>query len=125
MSINFRKRFFLVVRLKRAPMPTSKSYADFILEQLSGLPEIASRQMMGEYILYYRDKVIGGIYDDRFLVKPVKAARERMPEAPYQLPYEGAKEMLLVDNVDNRDFLEDLITSMYDELPEVKKKKKA
>lgn len=125
MSINFRKRFFLVVRLKRAPMPTSKSYADFILEQLSGLPEIASRQMMGEYILYYRDKVIGGIYDDRFLVKPVKAARERMPEAPYQLPYEGAKEMLLVDNVDNRDFLADLITSMYDELPEVKKKKKA
>ena len=106
-------------------MPTSKSYADFILEQLSGLPEIASRQMMGEYILYYRDKVIGGIYDDRFLVKPVKAARERMPEAPYQLPYEGAKEMLLVDNVDNRDFLEDLITSMYDELPEGKKKKKA
>lgn len=68
-------------------MPTSKSYADFILEQLSGLPEIASRQMMGEYILYYRDKVIGGIYDDRFLVKPVKAARKRMPEAPYQLPY--------------------------------------
>ena len=109
----------------KTPMPTSKSYADFILEQLSGLPEIASRQMMGEYILYYRDKVIGGIYDDRFLVKPVKAARERMPEAPYQLPYEGAKEMLLVDNVDNRDFLADLITSMYDELPEVKKKKKA
>ena len=106
-------------------MPTSKSYADFILEQLSGLPEIASRQMMGEYILYYRDKVIGGIYDDRFLVKPVKAAREKMPEAPYQLPYEGAKEMLSVDNVDNRDFLADLITSMYDELPEAKKKKKA
>ncbi len=125
MSINIRKSPFRVAELKKRLMPTSKSYADFILEQLSGLPEIASRQMMGEYILYYRDKVIGGIYDDRFLVKPVKAARERMPEAPYQLPYEGAKEMLLVDNVDNRDFLEDLITSMYDELPEVKKKKKA
>ena len=125
MSINIRKRPFRVAELKSRLMPTSKSYADFILEQLSGLSEIASRQMMGEYILYYRDKVIGGIYDDRFLVKPVKAARERMPEAPYQLPYEGAKEMLLVDNVDNRDFLEDLITSMYDELPEVKKKKKA
>ena len=125
MSINIRKRPFRVAELKRRLMPTSKSYADFILEQLSGLSEIASRQMMGEYILYYRDKVIGGIYDDRFLVKPVKAARERMPEAPYQLPYEGAKEMLLVDNVDNRDFLEDLITSMYDELPEVKKKNKA
>ena len=106
-------------------MPTSKSYAEFILEQLSGLPEITSRQMMGEYILYYRDKVIGGIYVNRFLVRPVKSAREKMPEAPMQLPYEGAKEMLLVDNVDNRDFLAELITSMYDELPELKKKKKA
>ena len=106
-------------------MPTTKSYAEFILEQLSGLPEIAYRQMMGEYILYYRDKVIGGIYDNRFLVKPVKSARGKMPEAPLQLPYEGAKEMLLVDNVDNRDFLEELVTSMYDELPELKKKKKA
>ena len=105
-------------------MPTSKSYADFILEQLSGLPEIASRQMMGEYIIYYRDKVVGGIYDNRFLVKSVKSARAKMPDAPLQLPYEGAKEMLLVDNVDNRDFLTELITAMYDELPEMKKKKK-
>jgi TfoX/Sxy family transcriptional regulator of competence genes len=106
-------------------MPTTKSYAEFILEQLSGLSEVTSRQMMGEYILYYRDKVIGGIYDNRFLVKPVKSAREKMPEASMQLPYEGAKEMLLVDNVDNRDFLAELVTSMYDELPEVKKKKKS
>lgn len=106
-------------------MPTTKSYAEFILEQLSGLSEVTSRQMMGEYILYYRDKVIGGIYDNRFLVKPVKSAREKMPEASMQLPYEGAKEMLLVDNVDNRDFLAELVTSMYDELPEVKKKKES
>ena len=105
-------------------MPSTKSYAEFILEQLSGLNEITCRQMMGEYIIYYRDKIVGGIYDNRFLVKPVKSARDKMPDAPLQLPYEGAKEMLLVDNVDNRDFLTELVSTMYDELPEVKKKKK-
>ena len=105
-------------------MPSSKDYLDFILEQLSGLQEITFRQMMGEYIIYYCDKIVGGIYDNRFLVKPVKSARAKMPDARLQLPYEGAKEMLLVDNVDNRDFLTDLVQVMYSELPEVKKKKK-
>ena len=79
--------------------------------------------MMGEYILYYQDKIIGGIYDNRFLVKPTKSAREKMPDAPLELPYDGAKPMLLVDNVENRDFLKELVLSMYDELPVVKKKK--
>ena len=102
---------------------TSKDYADFILEQLSGLDEITARKMMGEYILYYQDKIIGGIYDNRFLVKPTKSAREKMPDAPLELPYDGAKPMLLVDNVENRDFLKELVLSMYDELPVVKKKK--
>ena len=105
-------------------MPSSQNYLEFILEQLSGLNGITYRQMMGEYIIYYRDKIVGGIYDNRFLVKPVKSAREKMPDAPMQLPYEGAKEMILVDNVDNRDFLTDLVSAMFDELPEVKKKKK-
>ena len=105
-------------------MPSSKDYLDFIIEQLSGLQEITFRQMMGEYIIYYRDKIVGGIYDNRFLVKPVKSVRAKMPDARLQLPYEGAKEMLLVDNVDNRDFLTDLVQAMYSELPEVKKKKK-
>lgn len=105
-------------------MASSQNYLEFILEQLSGLNDITYRQMMGEYIIYYRDKIVGGIYDDRFLVKPVKSAREKMPDAPMQLPYEGAKEMILVDNVDNRDFLTDLVSAMFDELPEVKKKKK-
>ena len=105
-------------------MPSTKDYADFILEQLSGLDDITSRKMMGEYILYYRDKIIGGIYDNRFLVKPTKSALEKMPEASMAIPYEGAKHMLLVDNVDNRDFLKDLILAMYDELPEMKKKRK-
>ena len=84
---------------------------------------ITYREMMGEFILYYHGKVIGGIYDDRFLVKPTKSAVAMMPDADREIPYEGAKEMLLVDNVDNREFLRDLLTAMYDELPEPKKKR--
>ena len=104
-------------------MASSKEYLDFILDQLSGLDEISYRAMMGEYIIYYRGKIIGGIYDDRFLVKPTKSAREKMPYADLELPYEGAKEMFLVDNVENRDFLRDLLEAMYKELPAPKKKK--
>lgn len=84
---------------------------------------MSSRAMMGEYILYYRGKIVGGIYDDRFLVKPVKAAVAMMPEAALEVPYEGAKEMLLVDDVDDREFLCELLEAMYDELPAPKKKK--
>ena len=102
-------------------MPSTKDYADFILEQLSELDAITARKMMGEYILYYQNKIIGGIYDNRFLVKPTKSALEKMPEASMAIPYEGAKPMLMVDNVDNRDFLKELIVEMYDELPEMKK----
>ena len=105
-------------------MASTKDYADFILEQLSGLDEITARKMMGEYILYFRDKIIGGVYDNRFLVKPTKSAQEKMPDALLELPYEGAKPMLLVDNVENRDFLKELVLAMYDELPEAKKKRK-
>ena len=104
-------------------MASSKEYLEYILDQLSGLEEISYRAMMGEYIVYYRGKIVGGIYDDRFLVKPVKAAVAMMPDASMELPYEGAKEMLLVDNVENREFLRDLLEVMYDELPAPKKKK--
>ena len=102
-------------------MASGKEYLEFIMDQLSGLEDVSYRPMMGEYILYYRGKVIGGIYDDRFLVKPTKSARFLMPEAPLQLPYAGAKEMLLVDNVENREFLQDLLKAMYDELPTPKR----
>ena len=98
-------------------MATGKEYKEYILEQLSNIEEISCRSMMGEYIIYYRSKIVGGIYDDRLLVKPVKSAILLMPEATYELPYEGAKEMLLVDNVDNKDFLTQLFNAMYDELP--------
>ena len=104
-------------------MASCKEYLDFILEQLSGLENVTWKAMMGEYILYYRGKIVGGIYDDRFLVKPVKSALAMMPDAERELPYEGAKEMLLVDNVDSREFLQDLLTAMYDELPAPKQKK--
>ena len=102
-------------------MASSKEYLDFIMDQLSDMEEVAARKMMGEYIIYYRGKIVGGIYDDRFLVKPVPAAVELMPEAQKELPYEGAKEMLLVDEVDNREFMCNLLRAMYDELPEQKK----
>jgi len=104
-------------------MASSKVYLDFILEQLSGLEEITYRAMMGEYILYYRGKIVGGIYDDRLLVKPTKSAISLMPEATYELPYEGAKEMLLVGDVDSKNFLSRLFNAIYDELPTPKKKK--
>ena len=107
----------------RCIMASSKEYLDFILEQLSELDEITYKAMMGEYIIYYRGKIVGGIYDDRFLVKNVKAAIDKMPDADLELPYEGAKEMLLVDDVDNKVFLRELLEAMYDELPVPKKKK--
>lgn len=105
-------------------MASSERYLQFILEQLSGLEDITYRAMMGEYILYYRGKIFGGIYDDRLLVKPVKSAVSYMPTAPYELPYEGAKEMLLVEEVDDKEFLTGLLRAMYDDLPVPKSKRK-
>lgn len=105
-------------------MASSQTYLQFILDQLSGLEKITWRAMMGEYILYYRGRIVGGIYDDRFLVKPTKSAMAYMPEAERALPYEGAKEMLLVENVDSREYLMGLLNAMVDELPAPKPKKK-
>ena len=104
-------------------MASSREYLDFILEQLSELDGISYRAMMGEYILYRHGKIVGGIYDDRFLVKPTRSAETMMPDANRELPYEGAKEMLLVDNVDSREFLAELLTAMDGELPAPKPKK--
>ena len=102
-------------------MASSKEYLNFIVDQLSGLNGMSYRAMMGEYILYYNGKIVGGIYDDRFLVKPVKAAVAMLPDAKKELPYEGGKEMLLVEDVDNRELLRDLLQAMYEELPAGKK----
>lgn len=105
-------------------MASSKEYLAFILGQLSELEDVTYRAMMGEFILYYRGKIVGGIYDDRLLVKPVRAAIRYMPTAPYESPYEGAKEMLLVEEVDEKQFLVGLFNAMYEALPEGKKRKK-
>lgn len=105
-------------------MASSKEYLEFILGQLSELEEITYRTMMGEFIIYYHEKVVGGIYDDRLLVKPVKSAISFIPTASYELPYEGAKEMLLVDEVENKEILTGLFNAMYEELPAPKPKRR-
>ncbi|OFL96388.1 competence protein TfoX [Haemophilus sp. HMSC061E01] len=105
-------------------MASSKEYLDFILEQVSELDNVSYKAMMGEFIIYYKGKIIGGIYDDRLLVKPMQSAINYMPNAVYELPYDGAKEMLLVDEVDNKEFLIGLFDAMYDDLPVPKPKKK-
>lgn len=108
---------------KEENMASSREYLEYILEQLSKLDNISYRAMMGEYVLYYRGKVFGGIYDDRFLVKNINAASEYMPEAELEVPYPTGKPMLLVDNVDSREYVCGLVDSMYGELPEIKRRK--
>ena len=103
-------------------MASSKDYVDFVLEQLSDLNGISYRAMMGEYVIYYQGKVIGGIYDDRFLVKPTESARRLLPNAIFELPYQGANEMILAD-VDNRDLLNNLIPAIASDLSTTKKKR--
>lgn len=105
-------------------MATKKEYFDFVLEQLSGLSEISHCRMMGEYIIYYRGKIAAYVCDDRLLVKPVESVRRLLPDAPLEPPYEGAKDMVLIEDIDNREFLMELFDAMYEELPEPKKKNK-
>ena len=109
---------------RRKAMASARAYLDFVLDQLSDVPDVSWRAMMGEYILYCRGRIFGGIYDDRFLVKPVPAAKALLPDAPRELPYEGGSEMLLVDRIEDRDFLAALIEAMLPELPEPKRKKR-
>ena len=101
-------------------MASTKEYLDFVLEQLSLLDQISYRAMMGEFIIYYRGKIIGGIYDNRFLVKNIKSAAEKMPDATLEAPYEGAKKMLLVEDIENKDFLRELFNAMYEEVAKSK-----
>ncbi len=106
-------------------MASSKEYLNFVLGQLSGLDGVTYRPMMGEYIIYYNGKIVGGIYDDRLLIKPVKSATKYMRTVRYELPYSKGKEMLLVDEVDDKEYLQGLLNAVYDELPAPKPKKKA
>ena len=101
-------------------MASTKEYLDFVLEQLSLLDQISYRAMMGEFIIYYRGKILGGIYDNRFLVKNIKSAAEKMPDATLEVPYEGAKKMLLVEDIENKDFLRELFNAIYEEVAKSK-----
>lgn len=104
-------------------MASTRDYLEYILEQLSDLSDVTYRAMMGEYIIYYQGKVIGGIYDNRFLVKPTASAKRMLPDAPMELPYEGAKEMLLIEDIEDREFLAALFDRVVGELPAPKKRK--
>ena len=106
-------------------MASSKEYLAFILEQLSELEEMSYRPMMGEYILYYRGKIIGGIYDNRLLLKPVKVVMDQLGQTRLERPYEGTKEMILIEDLEDKSFLAGLIRDMYEVLPAPKVKKKA
>lgn len=105
-------------------MASDRAYLEYVMEQLSGTDGVSHRPMMGEYILYRNGKVFGGVYDNRLLVKPVQSARALMPGAPLELPYEGGSEMLLVEDIDDREFLCRLVEAMEGELPAVKKRRK-
>lgn len=106
-------------------MPSSKEYLDYVLDQLSLVDGITFRAMMGEYIIYCRGKIVGGIYDDRLLVKPVKSALEKLPDAPLEIPYDGAKKMMLIEEIDDREFMAELIESIFEELPLPKNNRKS
>ena len=97
-------------------MASSKEFLDFVLEQLSDLPDITYRAMMGEYIIYWRGKIVGGIYDNRFLVKSTVAAQKILPNAPMEIPYDGAKPMIMITDVENKDFLTKLFNAVWSEL---------
>ena len=102
-------------------MSSSKGYLEYVLDLLSGLDDISYRAMMGEYVLYYRGRVFGGIYDDRFLIKPTESARRILPDADVEIPYDGAKGMLLVE-LEDRELIANMVEAMYDELPKPKKR---
>ena len=107
---------------KRQNMASSKEYLNYIMDQLSSLKDVTYRAMMGEYIVYYHGKIVGGIYDDRFLLKPTRSVKRAMPNAMLEIPYKGAKAMILADNVDDSAFITGLLNEMIDELPTPKKK---
>lgn len=102
-------------------MATDVNYFNFIREQLSPLENVSFRKMMGEYIVYCEGKVVGGIYDNRLLIKPTTSAKSMMADAEYVLPYDGAKEMILVSELEDREFLSQLILSVANDIPTKKK----
>ncbi len=103
-------------------MPSSQSFLTYILDQLSDVPGVSVRPMMGEYLLYVGGKLVGGIYDDRLLLKSLPDVRVLAPDAPAEKPYDGAGDMLLVEDTDDREILASLVTAAAEALPPPKPK---
>ena len=106
-------------------MADNKELAAFIMDELSELGNVRNIPMMGGYVFYYNERIFGGIYESGFMVKVTKAGRKYMPDSIPEPPYDGAKEMLPVTILENRQLLCEMVREMYDELPERKPKKKA
>ena len=102
-------------------MASSAEYLDYVLDLLADVPEVTTRKMMGEYLLYSSGKLFGGVYDDRFLVKDTEASRAVLSAS--EIPYDGASEMMLVD-IEDRDAVADLVIRMLPERPEPKRRRK-
>lgn len=102
-------------------MASSKDLLEFVLEQLSILPDITYRAMMGEFIIYYRGKIIGGIYDNRLLIKPTSSALKIMPNAKMEMPYPKGKPMIMIPDIENPELLEMVFNAVYNELPDKRK----
>ena len=101
-------------------MASSKDFLDFVLDQLSILPDINYRAMMGEFIIYYHGKIIGGIYDNRLLIKPTESVLKIIPDAKMEIPYPKGKPMIMIPDIENRELLVKLFNAIYSELPERK-----
>lgn len=99
-------------------MATSKEYKDFVLNQFDLLDNVTCRAMMGEFLLYYNDILFGGIYDNRLLVKISDTNKKYNFEK--QLPYEGAKPMYLIEDIDNKELLKEIVIDTCEELPKKK-----
>ncbi len=120
------KKFFqcaIIIVIRSDFMATSKDFLAYILDNLSGVEGITYRQMMGEYIIYMNGRIAAYVCDNRLLIKPVPSSVRLMPDAVYESPYKGAKEMLLCEDTEDREFLKTLFEAIYDELPEPKKRK--
>ena len=103
-------------------MASDKRFLDYVLDRLSGIGDISYRPMMGEYLLYDRGRLFGGVYDNRLLLKQTVSVAALLPDAPLAAPYPGAKEMLQVEDLDDRALLEALVRAVAADLPPAKKR---
>lgn len=103
-------------------MPSTKEFLNYVLDQLNDLEDITYRYMMSEYIIYYKGKIAGGIFDNRLMIKPVKSAIDFIENPIYDIPFDGAKEWILIEDIEDKEFLTELFITIYKDLSFPKKK---